>query len=284
MQIWKKLKFSLRSLWQRGDMRKEIEEELDGVLQTMIDEKLLEGTSPEEARRVALLELGNPAQIVEECHDAWGGRFLENFVKDLRYAARNLLKSPRFSGTAILTLGICFGANLTIFSVLDAIVLRALPFSEPERLVGVYNAYPGAGIDRSNPSVANYFERRNSIEAFQSLSLMEESPLIVGEPGSYRLIDTANVTPEFFETLKVPLAMGREFVEADLVTGSDPVAIITDQFWRTEFKSDPKVLGRRFMLGLGSVTVVGVLPPGFKYLSSRSQVYRPLYHQDRMRR
>jgi predicted permease len=213
-----------------------------------------------------------------------GGREIQhvNFGEatwmDLRFAFRQLRKSPGFTAIAVLTLAICIGGSLAIFAVVDAILIRPLPFPEPDRLVVLHNAYPGAGIERGNASIANYFERRQAIEALGSLSLFTEIPYIVGEAGSSRRVLAARVTPEFFRTLGVPLAMGREFTDQELDFTTDKVAIITDPFWRSEFKADPNVLGRTFVMHTFQVTVVGVLPPGFQYLSSRAQIFRPFAH------
>ena len=164
-----------------------------------------------------------------------------------------------------------------IFAVVDAILIRSLPLPGADRLVVVHNAYPGAGIKRGNASIANYFERRDAIEAFESVSLYAEYPYTVGEGGSSHRVETARVTPEFFRTLGVPLAMGREFTDAELDFATGKVAIITDRFWRSYFSADPNVLGRTFRMHTFPITVIGVLP-AIQYLSSkpRSIVIFPL--------
>ena len=206
---------------------------------------------------------------------------------DLKCAIRQLLKSPGFTAVAVLTLALCIGANLTIFAVVDAIVVRSLPFPEPDRLVVVENAYPGAGVERGGTSVANYFERRGNIEAFESLSIVKLGSAFIVRDGSDRRVRTAEVTPEFFQTLGVPLAIGQTFTDAEWKSGSDwssdsSVAVITDRFWRDYFDADPNVLGRTFDIWSWgprkTATVVGVLPPGFRYLSSRAEIYRPHVH------
>src|SRR4030095_10170318 len=199
-------------------------------------------------------------------------------MNNIRFAFRQLLKNPGFTGVAVLTLAICLGGSLAIFAVVDAVLVRPLPFPNPNRLVVIHNTYPGAGIERGNASVANYFERRQAIEALGSVSLFTEVPYIVGDAGSSRRVATARVTPEFFRTLGVPLAMGREFTDEELDFATHNVAIITDQFWRSYFDGDPNVLGRTFVMQTFSITVVGVLPPNFRYLSSRAQIFLPFAH------
>ena len=197
---------------------------------------------------------------------------------DFNYAVRQLFKSPDFTCVAAVTLGLCIGANLTIFAVLDAILLRSLPFPQPERLVALNNAYPGAGIERGGASIANYFDRRNSITGFDAIGMYREILYTVGEAESCRRVETARVTPGFFELLGVPLAMGREFTNDELDFSKGDVVILTDRFWRGYFNADPNILGRTFTMMGRPTTVLGVLPPGFRYLSSKAEIFRPLTH------
>ncbi|HZS62671.1 MAG TPA: ABC transporter permease [Gemmatimonadaceae bacterium] len=196
----------------------------------------------------------------------------------LRLATLRLAKTPGFALTALGTLAICLGANLAIFAIVDGIVLRPLPFPSANRLVLVSNSYPGAGVEQAGVSILNYFDRRHTIKAFASVSAYTESDVIVGDAGSPSRVADAQITPEFFTTLDVPLAKGRPFTEAEMAYGSDQVAILTDGFWRTYFRADPAVIGRTFLNDGLPVMVVGVLPPGFHYLSSHAQFYRPLPH------
>ena len=194
------------------------------------------------------------------------------------HALRQLSRTPGFTATAIATLGLCLGANLTIFAVVDAILVRSLPFPEPDRLVTVFNGYPGAGVERSSASIPNYYDRRSAIKAFASLAIYQDGSVVVGAAGSPNRVPVARVSPEFFATLGVPLARGRPFTDDQLKYGTDEVAILTDSFWRTHFNADPNVLGRTFLNDGITITVIGVLPPGFRFLSSRAEFYRPSAH------
>ena len=140
---------------------------------------------------------------------------------DLKFAFRRLLRTPGFTVAAVATLAICIGANLTIFAVVDAIIVRSLPFPAADRLVHVYNSYPVAGLDRSLASTPNYFERRKAIKAFASLSITQEANVIVGGPGSVNRVPIALISPEFFATLGVPLSVGRPFSDTELAPGAD---------------------------------------------------------------
>lgn len=191
-----------------------------------------------------------------------------------RQTFRRFRRERGFVTTVLLTLGLCLGANIAIFAVVDAVLLRALPFPEPDRLVMVYNAYPGAGVERAGASIPNYFERREDLKAFSGLALYQDGSAIVGEEGAPRRVSQARVTPEFFEVLGVPLR-GRTFTDEELTWENSSVAILTHGFWQSEFAGDPDVLGKKFIVNGYENEVIAVLPKGFRYLSEDAQFYTP---------
>ncbi|HVZ63330.1 MAG TPA: ABC transporter permease [Lacunisphaera sp.] len=201
----------------------------------------------------------------------------------MRHALRILLKSPGFTATALATLALCLGANLIIYSVVSAILLRPLPFPEPERLMAVDNSYPKAGAEISSASVPNYFDRRHAIAAFASVSCYEGGSTIVGAQGTPNRVPMMRVTPEFFDTLGVKLAMGHMFTDAELTYQTDQVAVLTDSFWRTQFNADPDVIGKTFLNDGLAITVIGVLPRDFHFLASEARFYRPASHDPKQR-
>ncbi len=196
-------------------------------------------------------------------------------ITQFRRAIRQLTRTPGFTATAVATLALCLGANCAIFAVVDAILVRPLPYPEAERLVTVFNGYPGAGAERSSASLPNYYERRGAIAAFASVSIWQPSGVVVGGAGSPNHVATARVSPEFFATLGVPLAMGRMFTDDQLAYSTDQVAVLTDGFWRSQFAADPNVLGRTFLNDGLTVTVIGVLPRDFRFPLSDAQFFRP---------
>lgn len=196
----------------------------------------------------------------------------------LTLAARRLIKAPGFTAATIATLAICLGANLTIFAVVDAVLFRPLAFAAADRLAAVFNSYPGAGVEHGRTSTANYFDRRGSIKAFVSCSIYQDSSTILGGLENPRRVLTSRVSPDFFATLGVPLAMGTMFNDSNLAYGSSQVSVITDSFWRSYFNADPKVIGRTFLNDGLTITVVGVLPSSFHFLSSHAEFYRPASH------
>lgn len=197
-------------------------------------------------------------------------------MREIRYALRRLAREPRFAATALLTLALCLGANLTLFALVDAILLRPLPFPESGRLVSLWNTYPKAGVERDGSSLTNYYERRGKVAAFSSLAIYRPGAAIMGPTGATERVEAGRVSPEFFATLGVEPARGRAFLEAETERGTDAVAILTDGYWRERLGADPNVLGRELRLDGAPRRVVGVLPADFRFLSSRARIYLPL--------
>ena len=165
--------------------------------------------------------------------------------QDLRYAVRLLRKTPGFTATAVATLALCLGANLSVFAVVNAILLRPLPFPASDRLVRVYNTYPKAGVPDDGASITNYYERRGRIAAFSGVSLYREGTALVGAPGGTEREAIMRVSADFFATLGAGPSQGRAFTEEELDAGAARVAILTDGFWRQHFNGDPAAMGAR---------------------------------------
>ena len=193
-------------------------------------------------------------------------------MNNLRYAFRQLRRSPAFTITSLATIAICLGANLAIFAVINSILLRPLPFPNADRLVTIYNTYPKAGVENDGSSITNYYERRGNIPAFSTLSIWMERSEVVGEPGATEQTTVIRTSPEFFATLGVNPAIGRGFTEEESINQQN-VAILTDGFWRKHFNSDPNVLSREVRINGIPRKIVGVLPPGFRFLSSEASVF-----------
>jgi predicted permease len=156
------------------------------------------------------------------------------------------------------------------------VLLRPLPFPAPDRLVRVFNTYPRAGVPDDGCSVTNYYERRGNIAAFEAVAAYRDGTAIVGESGSTEREPITRVSPEFFATLGLGPAMGRAFTDEETTYQTDGVAILTDAYWRQRLGGDPGVIGRPIRVDGASRIVVGVLPPGFRFLSSRARIYFPL--------
>ena len=235
--MWRRL----RALVSRRDFEQQMSDELRFHLEQHTDDLVRSGVPRVEAARRARMEWGGLNSVQEDCREARGLSWPDELARQLRYAARLLRKTPGFTATALVTLAVCLGANLTIFAALDAILLRPLPFPEAGRLVTVFNTYPKAGVDRDGSSITNYYERRGHIPAFSSLALYSLGTATVGEPGSIEREPVARVTPDFFATLEAAPAIGRSFTDAETSPRSDQVVIPapTPSRQQRHFNADP---------------------------------------------
>jgi hypothetical protein len=243
-------------------------EELRLHIEHYTDDLVRSGVQPQEAARRARIEFGSVTSAQEDCRKARGLQPFDELLRQLRHAARLLRNTPGFTVTALVTLAVCLGANLTIFAGIDSILLRPLPFPEAGRLVTVFNTYPKAGVERDGSSITNYYERRGKIPAFASLSIYRFGTAVVGEAGSTQREQIAGVSPDFFATLGTGPVMGRAFTEEETSYQTDEVVILTDAYWRQHLHADPQAIGRQIRVDGVANTVIGVLPPGFRFLSS----------------
>ncbi len=271
----KRLRSLFRALKSRRDFEQGMTEELRFHIEQYTDDLVRSGVPSREAARRARIEFGSLNSVEEECREARGLRPVDELLRQLRHAARLLRKTPQFTAAALATLAVCIGANLTIFAAVDSVLLRPLPFPEAGRLVTIFNTYPKAGVDRDGSSIANYYERRGRIPAFSGVAIYRYGTAVLGEAGATERERIARVSPDFFSTLGTGPAMGRSFTDEETSPQTDKVAILTDACWRQHFHADPHVIGRQLRVdGIGN-TVVGVLPPGFRFLSSEARVYFP---------
>lgn len=192
-------------------------------------------------------------------------------LQDLTFGLKLLWKQKAFTLAALVTLALCIGANTAIFTVLDGVLLRGLPFPEPDRLVTMYNLYPGVGVtDRGSNSVPNYLDRRKLTDVFSEVALFGNDGYDVGLANTPQRIRGLYVTPSYFRILAVQPVLGRIFTEDEAVLGKDNVAILSEGLWKDRFARDRNVLGRDIRLSGVPHRIVGVLPDRFASLDSQA--------------
>jgi putative ABC transport system permease protein len=265
--------------WRRNPPRDERDAALDDELRTHLAmataERIARGESPEEAALAARRELGNVGHIKEVTREMWGGIWLERLRQDLRYAWRSLVRSPGFAAVAVLTLALGIGANVAMFTVVDHVLLRPLPFKDPDRLV-----LPSYGLPRSlffpKPGMleAQDLEYTRRARLVESVATAGETQSTLSGAGEATRLVGAGVTPGFFGVLGVRPAIGRAFVNDDDQPGGDAV-IIGDGLWRERFGADPSAIGRAIMLDGERHTIIGVMPPGFDF-PFNAKVWTPI--------
>jgi putative ABC transport system permease protein len=246
---------------------RDLEDELTAHLQLAADEERRRGTPEGSAVRIARLRAGGVAQAMEAQRDQRGLGWLEDFARDLRFACRTLRKAPGFTVVAILTLALGIGANSAMFSVINAVLLRPLPFASPERLVAVASidlrATAGVGAS-SSASWPDFFDWRSGARAFEHLSAYRETGFTLVDGGRAFHVPGAVVTSDLLSTLDVKPALGRDFRSEEERAGAD-VALISDSIWRSQFAAARDVVGRAVTLNARRFTIVGVMPAGFHF-------------------
>lgn len=201
---------------------------------------------------------------------------MDSLLQDIKFGAKLLLKDKGFAITAIVTLALCIGANTAMFSVINAVLLRSLPFEEAERIVLLYNSYPNAGAPRAGASAADHFDRLEQTDAFDELATYRYSSLSVGDQGTPEQITGLDVTPSFFRLLRLEPVVGQIFTEEDGLVGNNRKAILSYAAWTLYFGGDEGIVGRDIRLDGVPHAIVGVMPRDFYWGSREIRVYRPI--------
>jgi len=223
------------------------------------------GMPPEEARYAALRKFGNVTRVQEETREVWTVLWIEQLLHDVRFAFRTLRKSPGFSILVVLILALGIGANTAIFSVVDEVLLRPLPFSNPNQLVLVLGAPLKQPDALTSLSYRDFLECRKHNHVFSELAGNGFHDLTLTGAGEPSIVNTASVTPELFPLLSAKPLAGRTFVPEDGKQGAAPVAILSENLWRSRFGSNPGLIGQSISLDYRSFTVVGIMPASFRY-------------------
>jgi len=268
----------MRSVFRPKRMDHELDEELRFHLERAIAENISAGMSAEEARTAALREFGGVEQIRQECSDMRRLNWLQDFSQDIHYAWRMLSKSPGFTLIAILTLALGIGANTAIFSVVYAVLLKPLPYPDPDRLVNLFETKPQEGVQEAGSSYQDFREFRDQNHVFSAFAGNAGHDLTLTGHGDPFQVDTADVTPELLGAMGVAPFAGRTFLPEDGKTGAAPVVILSENLWRDRFGGASRVMGTSVNLDMRPFTVIGIMPAAFRFpfLTSSEQIWIPL--------
>jgi putative ABC transport system permease protein len=266
----------LRNLVRGDEIDRELDRELDGVLETLTDEGIARGLSPDEARRAAAIALGGAEQVKEEVRAVRSGALLDAFLRDLRYGARLLWRSPGFTAVAVLTLALGLGAATSICSVVRAVLLSPLPYREPDRLVLLRQAWPQRGLNFWRLSQANFSAYRDDAKAFDAIGAYTRTGYNVGAGGESFRVDAAAVSADLFATLGVEAALGRTFVRGEDAPGRRPLVVLSHGEWQRRFGGDPGIVGTTLRLDGVPAEILGVMPRGFTFPDSSVGLWTPL--------
>jgi predicted permease len=262
---WKDYSLRLRALLFRDRMDAELQEELQFHIEMQTWKNQCHGSDIAESKRQARLQFGSVVSATEECREQRGVSFIEILAKDLRYAIRTLRKSPGFTAVAIVTLALGIGATTAIFSIVNAVLLRPLPFPEPDRLVRISFNEPGLGLRDVAFSVPELDDLRNRAGVFTDVSTISSDSVNLTGTGHPERLEFIVTHPNYFSMLGVTPQIGRLFGPQDFALGFAPVAVISDGLWRRSYGADRNIIGRVVRLDNDPYTIIGVLPPGFRH-------------------
>jgi predicted permease len=266
----------MRRAWKRRRPEADFAAEIRAHIDIEADRLVETGMARRDALEAAHRAFGNVTRTRERFHDSHRAVGVEAFFRDIAVAIRRLRREPRTTGAALATAALCIAAVVTIFAVVDGVLLRPLPFPEPDRLVTIFNTYPAAGILSDQSSFTNYYERRGALAGFADLAIHHEDEAAVGDAGTTEREPVLRVSPEFFRTLGIAPALGRSFADAEMTPQTDGVVVIGDAYWRERLAASRDVLGREVLIDGVPRRVIGVLPPAFRFLSSRARLFLPL--------
>jgi predicted permease len=253
----------LRSLWRnlvhKRASERELDEEVRAYAAILEDEHAARGLSPEAARRQALIEMGGMEQVKEHVREVKMGALLETVGQDVRYGLRTLARTPAFTVAAVLALALGIGATTAIFSVVDAVLLRPLPYANPDRLAVV--------LTRGTGPVApgNFLDWRRDASSFERMGAAEAWGTNLGGDGRPEHVDGVRVTSDVFPLLGVRPQLGRTFTAEDDRPGQSQVVVLGHRLWQRRFGGDASVVGRSITLDGVPHVVVGVMPRGFEF-------------------
>ena len=256
-----------RNLFRKPATERELEEEVRAYVEMLAHEKIQAGMNPAEAHRQALIDFGGIEQVKEQVRDVKSGNFIASLFQDLRFAVRTLMRSPAFAAAALLSLAIGIGCNVAMFSLVNGIFLRPLPYSQPDRLVRVSGFYPKgalAGLARLSKTV--------DVAGFTT-----DSEFNVSSYGQTLHVAGSSVSVGLFHVLGVRPVAGRTFLDGEDQAGHDRVVILSYKLWQHQFGGDRDLLGSRITIDGLSRRVIGVMAADFRFPDGGTQLWIPLH-------
>jgi putative ABC transport system permease protein len=269
------LRFVLRRFFRRRQLERELNDELASHIAMETSLRMQEGKSPEAARQAALRQFGNLGLVAEVTRNKWGFTWLEQALHDARYATRSFARTPLFSAIVIITLALGIGSSTTIFSLLDGILLRALPFPESNRLMMLWELPPRT----QKPNVvnlSNFVAWRERNHSFESMAAFVRLPMnLLSDQGSQQVPGLA-VTADFFSTLGTAPLLGRTFRPGEYWTDEPHDVVLSYGAWQRLFGGRPNVIGKKISINESNQEIIGVMPPEFGLPTNKAELYLPL--------
>src|SRR2546429_7117810 len=265
----------LRSLFRWAQADQELDDELRDHLERKTEEYVARGMAPAEARRRAWLDLGGVEQTKEKCRDTRRVNWIQDFVQDLRFGLRMLRKSPGFTGVAIFTLALGIGATTAIFSVVDSLLLRPLPYRNSHRVVRIWNTFSPRGMTELTASEPEFLEYRQSQTLAHAAGFALGSTTLTGRGDPARL-SVSWGTSDFLAVLGTHPVLGRSFSPDEHEPGHDQVVIISHHLWRDRLGSNPPIIWETVIFNSKNTIVIGGMPPRFCFSRAVADFWQAL--------
>ncbi len=271
-ELWHRL----RALAKPKQLDRDLEDEVAFHLAMREQKNRAAGLDAAEARYAARRRFGNTTRVKERSRGMWTLRSIENLWQDVRYGARGLAKSPGFTVVAIITLALGIGASTAIFSVVNSVLLRPLPYDHPDRLVQVWEAKPKQGYSRNVVNPINFLDWREQNRSFVAMAAIVDTAINLNTGGDPLSVPAIRVSPQLFSILGVAPILGRTFTDDDGIPGHDNSLILSYEYWQQQFGGSPDVLNKPIQMNDEPATIVGVMPRGFGLPNVKGSVWTPL--------
>src|SRR6185295_1306994 len=271
LAIWHRLVALVR----RRRLERDLDDELAFHLAMREADYRREGLSAAVAADAARRRFGNVAHLKEQTRDMWIFPSFESLRQDARYALRTLRKSPGFTFVAVFALAVGIGGNTAIFSLIDAVRLRALPYQEPDRLMVLWGNVVRTKVERRGASYPDYLDWQAQATTFDGMAAFGGGPAILALGDEPERINAEIVSPPYFSLLGVNAARGRTFLPEEDGAQNTNALVLSDALWQRRFGGDPQVIGRAVRIEPRSFTIVGIMPPGFKGLTDQADAWLP---------
>ena len=291
MTLWSRVLSWMRAIVGRSRMESEMDAELRFHMEAYADDLTRSGVPRQEALRRARLEFGGIENAKEECREARGVHFAETLLQDFRFGLRVMLRSPGFTVTAVLALALGIGVNTAIFSVVNAVLLRPLPYDQPDRLMQVWHTPPQKsfpGMPTFAVSPANFLDWRGQNHSFEGMAAYGFGRYTLTGSGHPEAIRMCAATVGLFSVLRAQPLLGRGFAQGEDEPGHEHEVVLSYGFWRSYFAGNPEVVGKNIQLNGQAFTMIGVMRPEFDFPigsdpGSRTQMWKPLAWTDQER-
>jgi putative ABC transport system permease protein len=267
----------LKRLFRRENSDQEFTRELDAHLQTETAENMEQGMSERDARDAARRALGNATRVREEIYHMNGVRIFDTLSHDIRFGARTLRRNLGFTAVAVLTLALGIGANTAIFSIVNAVLLRPLPYPDSAKLVLLWATDKAQGQTEDVTSYPDFEDWRTQSKSFDGMAAFSARSVTFSAGEEAEIVPAVQATPGLFGVLRVSPSMGRGFLPGEEEPGASHVALISDSMWRERFGARPDILGQIVRVNESDCTIVGVMPPTVKISPNKPEmIYLPL--------